>query len=56
LANHSRVAKKAGLAEIADKHKIKLADFQAGKPISHPKGHITKQFDIADWSPRIQIQ
>jgi uncharacterized protein (DUF362 family) len=43
-----KVANKAGLKEVANKHGIPIADFTNGYTAHHTKGKICKQFQIVD--------
>lgn len=41
------VARKAGIAEVAEELGIRLADFSTGRTVSFPEGRLIKQFTIA---------
>ncbi len=43
-----KVVKKSGLADVADKYQVPLADFTNGQTIHFPEGVISKQFEIAN--------
>ena len=44
----SRVMKKCGLQDVADKYNVPLGDFTYGKTVHYPEGIVAKQFEIAN--------
>ena len=42
------IAKECGIADVANRHGIKMADFSGGTPTAYPEGRVAKEFILAN--------